>query len=111
MILFFDTSALVKFFHEEYGSDVVTQLMNSSENEVWLLELVRIEFLSALFRRYRNKEIAEIQLSEAISGFESELKNFRGLKSLCPSRSTRTLAKVWKTTRIENSRCSSLGSL
>jgi len=41
MKLFFDTSALVKFFYEEKGSDIVTDLITSKQNEIWLLELLR----------------------------------------------------------------------
>jgi len=48
MILFFDTSALVKFFHNENGTEAVTDLLNSQENKIWISELVNLEFLSAL---------------------------------------------------------------
>ena len=44
MILFFDTSALVKFFHQEKGTDVVVSLVADTGNEVWVSELVRLEF-------------------------------------------------------------------
>jgi len=37
MNLFFDTSALVKFFHEE-GTEAVTDLILDRNNEVWILE-------------------------------------------------------------------------
>ncbi len=43
MILFFDTSALVKVFHEEKGSEVVTPLIKAKDNEVWISELARID--------------------------------------------------------------------
>jgi len=76
MILFFDTSALVKFFHEEKGSEVVTRLILSEDNEIWISALARIEFLSALYRRLRNKEIDDEQLKEATQGFEEQLKLF-----------------------------------
>jgi predicted nucleic acid-binding protein len=76
MKLFFDTSALVKYFHEEEGSTEVTALIASLENEIWISELVRIEFLSALLRRFRNKEINEERLNAAISGFEEECASF-----------------------------------
>ena len=76
MNLFFDTSALVKFFHEEEGSEAVTKLITSEENEIWILELVRLEFMSALFRRYRNKELDDKQLNEAVSGFNEEITLF-----------------------------------
>ena len=34
MNLFFDTSALIKFFHEEEGTDIVTELILDRNNEV-----------------------------------------------------------------------------
>lgn len=76
MILFFDTSALVKFFHNEEGTESVTEMLNSQENEVWVSELVRVEFVSALHRRFRNKEINEKVLNEARDGFEVEITRF-----------------------------------
>jgi uncharacterized protein with PIN domain len=76
MILFFDTSALVKFFHEEKGSETVTNLVLSKDNEIWISELARIEFLSAIFRRFRNREVDDEQLREALMGFEEQLATF-----------------------------------
>jgi len=76
MILFFDTSALVKVFHEEKGSEVVTPLIKAKDNEVWISELARIEFLSAIFRRLRNREMNDEQLNEAVVGFEEQLYFF-----------------------------------
>jgi uncharacterized protein len=74
MILFFDTSALVKFFHEEKGSETVTNLVLSKDNEIWISELARIEFLSAIFRRFRNREVDDEQLRERpLWGLKSNL--------------------------------------
>ncbi len=36
MNLFFDTSALVKFFHEEEGTDIITDLILEQNNEIWI---------------------------------------------------------------------------
>jgi predicted nucleic acid-binding protein len=52
MILFFDTSALVKFFNREEGADVVTSLITDSGNRVCVPELARLEFVSALQRLF-----------------------------------------------------------
>ena len=76
MILFFETSALVRFFHNEEGTEVVTDLLNSQENEIWVSELARLEFVSALYRRFRNKDIEEDILREAIEGFDVEIRRF-----------------------------------
>ena len=36
MNLFFDTSALVKFFHEEERTDIITDLILEQNNEIWI---------------------------------------------------------------------------
>ncbi|MBM3239655.1 type II toxin-antitoxin system VapC family toxin [Candidatus Poribacteria bacterium] len=76
MNLFFDTSALVKFFHEEIGTELVTQLINNPQNEVWISELTIVEFLSVMYRLYREEEIVDDELEEAINGFEEECHRF-----------------------------------
>ena len=76
MNLFFDTSALVKFFHEEEGTDIVTDLILEQNNEVWISELGRLEFVSAVFRRFRNRELDEGQLNTAVYSFENQIAVF-----------------------------------
>lgn len=76
MNVFFDTSALVKFFHEEEGTKIVTDLILDGNNQVWVLELARLEFISAVFRRFRNREMDEAQLDTAISSFENQIAGF-----------------------------------
>ena len=69
---FFDTSALVKYFHHEAGTPRVTDLILDPENEIWVSDLARVEFLSALHRKLRAKELDEQQLQEALTGFDEE---------------------------------------
>jgi predicted nucleic acid-binding protein len=80
VILFFDTSALVKFFHREKGTDAVTSLITDPDSSVWVSELARLEFVCALYRRYRMKEIDEDQLMRALDGFYSEFSRFKTRK-------------------------------
>lgn len=80
MILFFDTSALAKFFHREEGTDVVTSLITDPGNRVWVSELAKLEFVCALHRRYRMKEIDEDQLTRALDGFSLEFSRFNTSK-------------------------------
>jgi predicted nucleic acid-binding protein len=72
MILFFDTSALVKFFHREEGTDVVVSIISDLKNEVWVSELARLEFICALHRRLRMNEINEDDLNKVLNGFYKE---------------------------------------
>ena len=76
MILFFDTSALVKYFHYESGTEIVTQLIDSKENQIWVLDIARIEFFSALSRRFRIKEIDKNQYDEINTLFEAKSSVF-----------------------------------
>lgn len=76
MNLFFDTSALVKYFHNEEGTDFVTELINNEDNIIWILEIAHLELISAVFRRYRNNEIDDEQLKIALSGIEEEIVKF-----------------------------------
>ena len=76
MNLFFDTSALVKFFHEEERTDIVTELIFDRNNEIWISELGRLEFISAVFRRFRNRELDESQLNTAVDSFENQIAGF-----------------------------------
>ena len=76
MNLFFDTSAQVKFFHEEEGTNAVTDLILDASNQVWVSELARLEFLSTVFRRFRNKELDEERLNTAVNSFETQVDRF-----------------------------------
>lgn len=66
----------MKLFHEEEGTAYTTELLTSSANVVWILDLARVEFVSALYRRLRNQELDEPALEQAIEGFEEQLTGF-----------------------------------
>ncbi len=70
MRLFVDTSAIVKAFQKESGSEKVIQYLNDEKYEIVISELTKIEYKSALFRRFRNKEISETDLNVLFADFE-----------------------------------------
>ncbi len=76
MNLFFDSSALVKLFHEEDGTAQVTEWVEDPANVIWILDLARLEFASALHRRFRNHEIEEQGLSAALMAFSEQVTSF-----------------------------------
>jgi predicted nucleic acid-binding protein len=73
---FFDTSAIVKYFHEEAGSNVTASIIDSSQNEIWILDIASIEFMCALHRRFRDRELSESNLNSAIEGFNKTITGF-----------------------------------
>jgi uncharacterized protein len=71
---FFDTSALVKLYHEESG-DIVVLPIYYGENEIFISELSRIEFISATHKKFRNKEINARILRITIDKFISDFND------------------------------------
>ena len=76
MKLFFDTSALVKLFHKEIGTNFVIQIVNDTQNKVWISELTIIEFFNAMYRLYRELHINDEELSNLIYEFDKECNRF-----------------------------------
>ncbi|MBD3239928.1 MAG: PIN domain-containing protein [Chitinivibrionales bacterium] len=75
--LYLDTSALVKLFHDEHGSERVRELVqDAGAGEIWVSDLARIEFFSALQRRRRLNELDHDAVQEAVAGFEQELRRY-----------------------------------
>jgi predicted nucleic acid-binding protein len=69
MKYFFDTSAFVKFYRDEKGTDVVEEIIQNEINQIMVMELLRLEFVSALFRKFRNNEITDYDLSFILNKF------------------------------------------
>lgn len=74
MKMFFDTSAIVKAFHKEIGTENVLRLLKEENAKIFLSELTIIEYKSALYRRYNNKQITEENLRNAFKAFDEFLK-------------------------------------
>ena len=56
MRYFLDTSALVKIYHKEAGTEKVLNIYKS-QNSIAISELSEIEFISTVYRKFRDKEI------------------------------------------------------
>jgi len=76
MRLYFDTSALVKYYYEEQGSEYVTELIQDETNEIIISEISIIEFTSSLYKKFRTKELSEDDLETAINEFQLSLSDF-----------------------------------
>ena len=74
MRYFLDTSALVKIYHKESGSDIVLSIYNS-DNVIFISELSRLEFTSTIYRKFRNKEIDKYTLKILEDKFLSDIYN------------------------------------
>jgi len=80
MIAYFDTSAIVKFYISETGSDIVREAFNNSEILV-TSEIAYVEAISAFIRINNEKLISDIDLSNIVSDFKSNWEDFFTLKA------------------------------
>jgi predicted nucleic acid-binding protein len=71
MNYFFDTSALVKLYHNEKGSDKVLGIYKSRD-KITISELARVEFYSTIYRKYRDEEIELKTLNILLKKFDSD---------------------------------------
>ena len=69
--LFFDTSALVKRYYEEPGTETVDALIEGNEMVV-ISSLSVIEMASAFRRKYNRTTISETQVNRLLSAFFEE---------------------------------------
>ncbi len=70
MISFFDSSALVKRYIQEDGSQLVAKLLSGNKNVV--SRLTEVEIYSAMMRRWRMGDISEDQRNEILSILEND---------------------------------------
>jgi predicted nucleic acid-binding protein len=77
MNLFFDTSSLFKLYHQEDGTKELMDFFSSNQIEsIYLSDISRIEFSSAVWKKCRKKEISEEIASLLIEKFETDSKNY-----------------------------------
>src|SRR5690606_14052677 len=77
MMLYFDTSALVKLFSDEQGSKLVRRLISNPSNAIWVLELALIEMICTVYRKHRNNEVHEDSLETILTAIEQQFRSFR----------------------------------
>jgi len=71
---FFDTSAIVKRYHREDGSDIVDGLFAEPETKFIISDISIIEFYSALSLKVRVGEIDEENFASLRKLFSQEIK-------------------------------------
>ena len=82
MNVFLDTSALVKLYHQENGTEKLNKfLSDSAENIVIAVsDLTLIELHSVLMSKYRNGEIKFSDLRETLDLIEIDFHSFNTVK-------------------------------
>jgi uncharacterized protein len=78
MNMFLDTSAVIKLYHKEVGSDELLAFLNANAHDliVTISDITRTEFHSAFLRRVRMKEIPATPVFAVFHLFDRDLKMF-----------------------------------
>jgi predicted nucleic acid-binding protein len=71
---FCDTSALVKLYHQEIGTERMEEFFQQEENALIISELAIVEFYSMLARKVRIGEITPEAQEEAHRNFEADCR-------------------------------------
>lgn len=69
---FFDTSALVKRYHDEPGTERVDEILDIHENDVIVSSLLIVETVSAFRRKLNRGELSESELNQSVGAFFRE---------------------------------------
>lgn len=72
---FFDSSALVKSYIGETGTDWTRLIVNSEENVVHVASLTRVEVISALTRRFKRGDIPQAEFDRACLDSKLDMAN------------------------------------
>lgn len=70
---FLDTSALVKRYHQEIGTEAIDEIFDSEERILIISNVSISEFVSALNRKKNEKEITQEDLDIVLSKFYADI--------------------------------------
>lgn len=73
---FFDTSALIKLYHREDGTDTVDELVDHDQSLIVISDLAVVEMVLALARKVRTQEITAEVFHTAVTAFEEDVAAF-----------------------------------
>ena len=77
MKIFLDTSSLLKLYHRETDTaELESKLSRVAISELFLSELTKIEFASAVWKKVRTKEISEARAKITLSLFEADFEKY-----------------------------------
>lgn len=77
MKVFIDTSSLFKLYNNENDTHSIENLFASNTiTHIYLSEITKIEFVSAILKKVRTKEITISEANTTISLFENDCKKF-----------------------------------
>jgi len=76
MVIFLDTSTLVKLYYKEFDSEQLVSTISEKADEIFLFEIAKVEFTSALWKKVRTGDLDKETAIQVISCFENDFDLF-----------------------------------
>ena len=76
MVIFLDTSTLVKLYYKESDSELLVDTISAKADEIFLFEIAKVEFTSAIWKKVRTAHIDKNTAMQVISCFENDYDKF-----------------------------------
>jgi len=80
MTIFLDTSSLLKLYHKESETVELISFIGKNIKVIYLSELAKIEFNSAIYKKVRTKEITKEKAESIVSFFQNDYSKFEWIK-------------------------------
>ncbi len=99
MNIFLDTSSLFKLYHKEPGTEIIDDVFATSIiGHVFLSEITKIEYVSAVWKKVRIREISASEAETKVTRFKSDYTKyvFLGLDDAIVNRALDMMAKYGK---------------
>ncbi len=93
VIYFCDTSAIIKLYHAEIGTDYMESIFDDNQCAIMISELTLVEFDSSVSKKVRTGNISASAKNEAIKNFKIDCQN-RFLVNPLDSRIIRSARKI-----------------
>ena len=76
MVIFLDTSTLVKLYFNEPDSESLVNTISANADEIFLFEIAKVEFTSAIWKKVRTTDMDKDTAVQVISCFENDYDKF-----------------------------------
>ena len=78
--LYLDSSSVVKVYHREPETEKVLNILAKDINEIYISEIAKVEFISAIWKKIRQGEFIEEEGKEIIKNFEDDYFKYQWVK-------------------------------
>lgn len=75
MLYFFDTSALVKRYHYETGTEIIQEIAVGKDNRIFISAFTIVELLAVVDKLLRRKIISREEVTKITTGLQDDLRS------------------------------------